>query len=273
MHGCDIWFRGCDIRSGYAAPQHRPYDASFGDDLTHISAVPKVPPHSTDLNSSRSAGLSSFYSNGSKGFSLMGLVAAAVVFAAPAQASEIAETAVEASPAVAVRTIAFSAPIVGYETNSRFGLRRLSFERRARMHEGLDYAAPSGTPILAAADGEVIATGTSSSYGRYVEIRHANGVTSFYAHMSRIGAEEGQIVTAGEQIGAVGSTGRSTGPHLHFEIRRDGEQINPEDFLGRSFALQDVAPEAEGGWDAPAFFASAPVAFGPFRTLTPAFQP
>lgn len=216
--------------------------------------------------------MSSFFSNGFKAFSIVGLAAAAVVLAAPAQASDIADDAVEAST-IAVRTIAFSAPINGYETNSRFGLRRLSFERRARMHEGLDYAAPSGTPILAAAEGRVLRTGTSNSYGRFVEIQHANGVTSFYAHMSRIGVNQGDQLAAGDSIGAVGSTGRSTGAHLHFEIRRDGQQINPEDFLGRSFALQDVAPEAEGGWDAPAFFASAPVAFGPFRTLTPAFQP
>ena len=192
--------------------------------------------------------MSNFFSNGSKTFSLMGLLAAAALFAAPAQASEVSDAAVEASPVAAVRTIAFSAPIVGYSTNSRFGLRRLSYESRARMHEGLDYAAPSGTPILAAADGEIVATGVSSSYGRYVEVLHPNGVTSFYAHMSRIRAEEGQFVAAGDHIGDVGST-------------------------GRSFALQNVAPEAEGGWDAPAFFASAPVAFGPFRTLTPAFQP
>jgi len=211
-------------------------------------------------------------SNGFKAFSLTGLAAAAVVFAAPVQASEVTDTVADA-PTLAVRTIAFSAPVVGYQTNSRFGLRRLSFERRARMHEGLDYAAPSGTPILAAADGRVIRTGTSSSYGRFVEIQHANGVTSFYAHMSRIGASEGDVVVAGDQIGAVGSTGRSTGAHLHFEIRREGRQINPENFLGRSFALQNVAPDADGSWDAPAFFASAPVAFGPFRTLTPAFQP
>ncbi len=216
--------------------------------------------------------MSSLISNGFKAFSLTGLAAAAVVFAAPVQASEVTDTVADA-PTLAVRTIAFSAPVVGYQTNSRFGLRRLSFERRARMHEGLDYAAPSGTPILAAADGRVIRTGTSSSYGRFVEIQHANGVTSFYAHMSRIGASEGDVVVAGDQIGAVGSTGRSTGAHLHFEIRREGRQINPENFLGRSFALQNVAPDADGSWDAPAFFASAPVAFGPFRTLTPAFQP
>ena len=179
--------------------------------------------------------MSSLSSNGLKSACL----AFALGAAAPAMASDATDASapVEVS-AAAVRTIAFAAPIQGYGVNSRFGLRRLSYERRARMHEGLDYAAPSGTPILAAADGRVLRTGTSSSYGRFVEIQHANGVTSFYAHMSRI-----------------------------------GQQINPENFLGQSFALQDVAPEADGSWDAPAFFASAPVAFGPFRTLTPAFQP
>ena len=217
--------------------------------------------------------MSSLISNGLKS-ACLACVAVALGAAAPAMASEATDTSapVEVS-AAAVRTIAFAAPIQGYGVNSRFGLRRLSYERRARMHEGLDYAAPSGTPILAAADGRVLRTGTSSSYGRFVEIQHANGVTSFYAHMSRIGASEGDVVAAGDAIGLVGSTGRSTGAHLHFEIRRNGQQINPENFLGRSFTLQDVAPEADGSWDAPAFFASAPVAFGPFRTLTPAFQP
>src|SRR5690606_2267823 len=112
-------------------------------------------------------------------------------------------------------------------------------------------------------DGEVVRTGYSSSYGRFVEISHANGVTSFYAHMSRTMVNEGDVLRGGEQLGAVGSTGRSTGPHLHFEIRREGERINPEDFLGRTFALQNVAPGAPGAWDAPAYFAGAPVAFGP----------
>lgn len=208
--------------------------------------------------------------NGSS-LSIAGLAAAVGLMAAPVQASDATDAEAVFVPMAAVRTIAFSAPIQGYAVNSRFGLRRLSFERRARMHEGLDYAAPAGTPILAAAEGRVLRTGTSSSYGRFVEVEHANGVTSFYAHMSRIAVSEGDTLAAGETIGAVGSTGRSTGPHLHFEIRRDGEQIDPEDFLGQAFAIHDVAPEVEG--EAPAFFASAPVAFGPFRTLTPAFQP
>lgn len=217
--------------------------------------------------------MSSLISNSVKS-ACLALAAVALGAAAPAAASEATDASAPVEiTAPALHTIAFAAPIQGYSVNSRFGPRRLSFERSARMHEGLDYAAPSGTPILAAAQGRVIRTGVSSSYGRFVEIQHANGVTSFYAHMSRADASEGDMVAAGDPIGLVGSTGRSTGAHLHFEIRRDGQQINPENFLGRSFALQDVAPEAGGSWDAPAFFASAPVAFGPFRTLTPAFQP
>ncbi len=139
--------------------------------------------------------------------------------------------------------IAFMAPVQGVDINSRFGLRRLSFEPRARMHEGVDYAARSGSPILAAAAGRVLRTGTSSTYGRFVEIEHSNGVTSFYAHMSRVGATQGQIVQAGQEIGKVGTSGRVTGAHLHFEIRRDGQQINPERFLGKSFEVASVIPQ------------------------------
>lgn len=150
-----------------------------------------------------------------------------------------------AAEAAMVRTIAFVAPVEGYEVNSRFGLRRLSYEPRARMHEGLDYAAPTGTPVLAAAEGVVLRTGNSASYGRFVEVAHANGVTSFYAHLSRTGVAQGDRLAAGEELGRVGSTGRVTGAHLHFEIRRAGEQIDPQSFLGRSFALETVLPEAE----------------------------
>jgi murein DD-endopeptidase MepM/ murein hydrolase activator NlpD len=204
-------------------------------------------------------------------------LSALTLAAAPAQATEVeaATTATTTAPTTAaLRTISFSAPVEGYAINSNYGWRRLG-GGRGRMHEGIDIAAPSGTPILAAADGVVLRTGVSSSYGRFAEVRHDNGVTSFYAHMSQVMVSEGDVLAAGGQIGAVGSTGRSTGPHLHFEIRRDGEQINPSEFLGQAFEVASVAPEATGDvtWDAPAFFASAPVAFGPFRTLTPAFQP
>ncbi len=205
------------------------------------------------------------------------LFGAAVVLgaAAPAKASEAdVDASVAAQPFASVRMISFSAPVEGVSANSRFGLRRLSSEARARMHEGLDFAAPSGTPVLSAAEGSVLRTGTSSSYGRFVEVRHDNGVTSFYAHLSAIMVSEGDRVGAGERVGSVGSTGRSTGPHLHFEIRRDGEQINPESFLGQSFAAMDIAPGAtDEGHAHEGFFDSAPVAYVPFRTLMPAGHP
>ena len=206
------------------------------------------------------------------------LVGAVIALGAnPARAADAdveADASAAAQPFASVRMIAFSAPVEGYAVNSRFGLRRLSSERRARMHEGLDFAAPSGTPVLSAAEGEVLRTGTSSSYGRYVEVRHDNGVTSFSAHLSAIMVSEGDRLEAGERLGSVGSTGRSTGPHLHFEIRRDGQQINPESFLGQAFAAIDIAPGAtDQGHAHEGFFDAAPVAYVPFRTLTPAGHP
>lgn len=167
----------------------------------------------------------------------------AVVAVAPQAAAQEAET--NRSPGT-TRTIAFIAPIVGFAVNSPFGMRRLGHEARARMHEGLDFAAPAGTPVLAAAEGVVLRTGTQNGYGRFVEVEHANGVTSFYAHLSRIEVNPGDVLNAGEQLGRVGSTGRVTGPHLHFEIRRNGEQIDPQGFLGRTFEVEtQVIPTPE----------------------------
>lgn len=155
----------------------------------------------------------------------------------PTQAAAVAR----AVPAIIVATkpkpaIAFDDPLPGYTVNSPFGMRELSFEDRARVHEGVDIAAPSGEPIHATADGEVVATGLSSSYGNFVEVEHAGGVTSFYAHMSKTaGLKVGNAVAEGEVIGYVGSTGHSTGPHLHFEIRKDGRHFDPQMFMGRAF--------------------------------------
>jgi hypothetical protein len=133
--------------------------------------------------------------------------------------------------------LAFGFPLPGHAVNSRFGLRQLSFEPRARMHDGVDIAAPVGTQIHAAANGVVTRTGLSSSYGNFVEVAHADGMTTFYAHMSRTaGLKPGAAVSEGDVLGLVGSTGHSTGPHLHFEVRRAGEPLNPQDFMGRQFA-------------------------------------
>lgn len=114
------------------------------------------------------------------------------------------------------------------------GVLTSGFGRRwGRMHKGIDIAAPVGTPIFAAASGEVISAGwNSGGYGNLVKIRHPDGSVTYYGHNSRVLVREGQMVAQGEQISEMGSTGRSTGPHLHFEVRPDGTgAVNPIAFL------------------------------------------
>lgn len=135
--------------------------------------------------------------------------------------------------------IAFEEPVPGHAVVSPFGLRQLPWEGSGRLHEGVDISADTGVPVRVAADGVVVAAGEKGGYGRYVAVRHAEGLTTFYAHLGAIGAgvKPGLSVTAGQAVGRVGSTGTSTGPHLHFEIR-DGQDrpLNPAMFLGRAFA-------------------------------------
>jgi murein DD-endopeptidase MepM/ murein hydrolase activator NlpD len=120
-------------------------------------------------------------------------------------------------------------PLDGARLTSGFGLRRHPVLGYSRRHEGLDFAAPSGTPIFAAADGVVESARYERGYGRIVRLRHPNGVETVYAHMSRFtrGLKAGDRVRQGAVIGAVGSTGMSTGPHLHYEIRIAGRAQNP----------------------------------------------
>ena len=118
------------------------------------------------------------------------------------------------------------APVAGRMT-SGFGLRRHPILRFARMHSGVDFGASYGSPIVAAADGEVVGAGWAGGYGRQVKVRHEGGVVTTYSHMSGIAAEPGQPVRQGQVIGYVGSTGMSTGPHLHFEVRIGGRPVNP----------------------------------------------
>ena len=112
---------------------------------------------------------------------------------------------------------------------SGFGMRRHPILRRQRMHKGVDYAAPRGTPIYAAGDGVVKQAGWKAGYGRWVAIQHLNGYMTGYAHQSRIakGIKPGLRVKQGQVIGYVGSTGFSTGPHLHFEVHVNGRPVNP----------------------------------------------
>ena len=149
----------------------------------------------------------------------------------------------EARPAGPItRLIAFVEPLKGYAINSAFGLRRLASEARARQHKGIDIAAPHGTSVFVACEGEVLRTGyDAGGYGRFIEVQHPNGMSTLYAHLSRVDVARGDRLGSGERIGLVGSTGRSTGPHLHFEVRRDHAQINPTSVLGQEF---EIAVEA-----------------------------
>ena len=114
---------------------------------------------------------------------------------------------------------------------SSFGYRRDPFTGRAAMHKGLDFRGPTGAPIYAAAKGRISFVGRKSGYGNVVEISHGNGLMTRYAHMSKFAAKTGQKVDAGDVIGAIGSTGRSTGPHLHFEVRINDRAVNPRPLL------------------------------------------
>uniref|UniRef100_A0A7C2E3K7 M23 family metallopeptidase n=1 Tax=Ammonifex degensii TaxID=42838 RepID=A0A7C2E3K7_9THEO len=115
-------------------------------------------------------------------------------------------------------------PVIG-PISSPFGL------RDERPHEGMDIAVPAGTPVRAAADGQVIYAGPAGAYGLLVILPHRDTCTTHYAHCSEIYVVRGEQVTAGQVIAAVGDTGRSTGPHLHFEVRLNGTPYDPADFL------------------------------------------
>ena len=101
-----------------------------------------------------------------------------------------------------------------------------------KFHNGIDLAAPNGSPILAAYDGEVVAAAYSSSMGNYVMIDHGDSLYTIYMHASALYVSKGELVTKGQQIAAVGSTGRSTGPHLHFGVRKNGGYVSPWGYLG-----------------------------------------
>lgn len=143
--------------------------------------------------------------------------------------------------------VSFATPVAGEPVISPWGLRRLPWERQGRLHAGVDIAAPSGAPIASVADGIVVAVGEGGGYGRYVEVRHLDGLTSFYGHLggARKGLRVGSSVKGGEPIARIGDTGVSTGPHLHFEIRHEGEPVNPVLFLNRAFMTAQDLPFAQ----------------------------
>lgn len=145
-----------------------------------------------------------------------------------------------AATAVAqVRSMAIGQPVAGRITSS-YGARRHPILGYVRMHAGIDFGAAYGSPIYAVADGVVTFAGRHGGHGNYVRLQHAGGLGTGYGHMSRIAVGNGTQVRAGQVIGFVGSTGLSTGPHLHFEAYRDGHTINPAGIVVAS------APQIDG---------------------------
>jgi murein DD-endopeptidase MepM/ murein hydrolase activator NlpD len=122
-------------------------------------------------------------------------------------------------------------PIIDGWFSSNFGYRIDPITGLHSFHEGIDFPADNGTPVVAAASGKVIESGYQPQYGKIVVIDHGNGLVSRYAHASEVYVNEGDLVVRGQRVASVGSTGRSTGPHLHFEVRLNGVPQNPARFL------------------------------------------
>lgn len=122
--------------------------------------------------------------------------------------------------------------------SSGYGVRRDPIYGSSKFHAGLDFAAKTGTPVFATADGVVTEAGRQSGYGNCIDISHGYNYLTRYAHLSEVLVKPGQEVKRGEMIGKVGSTGKSTGPHLHYEVRFKGEPQNPVNYY-----FMDVTPE------------------------------
>ena len=130
------------------------------------------------------------------------------------------------------------APLIGdASVSSPFGYRTDPFLGRPELHPGVDLVQDYGSEIHATAGGRVTHAGPMGGYGDMVEVDHGNGLVTRYGHLSEILVAEGQEVTAGALLGRLGSTGRSTGPHLHYEVRVDGEPVDPERFLAAGAPL------------------------------------
>jgi murein DD-endopeptidase MepM/ murein hydrolase activator NlpD len=123
-----------------------------------------------------------------------------------------------------------------------YGVRSDPFSGEGEMHTGVDISAPQGTPVKATADGIIVHAGWNGGYGRCVIIDHGNNYQTWYAHLSRLDVIEGQEIRQGEILGAVGTSGRSTGSHLHYEVRIGATPVNPYRFLARGLAVKQAAP-------------------------------
>lgn len=144
-------------------------------------------------------------------------------------------------------------PVESATLTSGFGMRVHPVLGGRRAHKGIDLAQPTGTPVFATADGVVSRAEWFSSYGLYISLEHGAAIQTRYGHLSRLNVASGQKVTKGDIIGYVGSTGRSTGPHLHYEVRIAGNSVNPVPYLQgdalRSLPVSTLADSAQGGPD------------------------
>lgn len=136
-------------------------------------------------------------------------------------------------------------PVIAPYNASGFGMRIDPITGQRAMHEGIDFLAERGTPILAAADGVVSFAGYHRQYGYTIDVDHGSGLVTRYAHCAKLFVKQGDVVQRGLKLGIVGSTGRSTGPHLHFEVRYKGVPQNPMRFLAKVKNDDTVAPRAQ----------------------------
>lgn len=153
---------------------------------------------------------------------------------------------IEEAPRMAV-SVPSRMPVDGVRLTSGFGMRDHPILRRRARHNGVDLAAPRGTPVYATADGIVEMAQWYSSYGNYVQIGHGGDIETRYAHLSSYTVRSGDAVEIGDLIGYVGSTGRSTGPHLHYEVRVSGAPVNPIPYMVADVATDESDRAARGG--------------------------
>jgi murein DD-endopeptidase MepM/ murein hydrolase activator NlpD len=142
---------------------------------------------------------------------------------------------------LAAKAIPTTMPVETGYYSSNFGYRIDPFNGRSAFHTGVDFISSIGSPILAAAGGVVAVAELHSEYGKMVDVNHDNGLTTRYAHLSKILVKAGDIVLKGQHIGDLGGTGRATGPHLHFEVRENGVPLNPNRFLHFARAQEPAA--------------------------------
>jgi murein DD-endopeptidase MepM/ murein hydrolase activator NlpD len=154
-----------------------------------------------------------------------------IALGAPNQVSASDQAAREETLRKLLKTLPLAAPLAQYQFESPFGARLDPINHRQAFHPGVDLSAAFRSPVYSTAPGVVTFAGVRDNYGKFVEIDHGNGIVTHYAHLHRITIARGQRVGAHQEVGELGSTGRSTGPHLHYEVVVDGEPLDPEKFL------------------------------------------